>query len=551
MKPKYIIFILLAVISFSCNDNETSYIWQSNEILYSNPDSVLYLLSLIDNPSKLKDENKAEYWRIRSLAHNLKHTAMVNDSPVLFSLNYYKSKDDTAKIKETYLLAADCYKWIEKRDSTISLLTEAWKYAESVKDTAFLITSLRKIGFFYLENKEKEKAVNTYKKIIAQVPDPFSYYILALQDDNKDSVLYYRDKSIESALYRKDTLATCHYLRNYASILYINKEYHKAEESIRQIKKLSPKCANTDLIYLLLSQINIASGNIEAAQEYLNKASEISKSNAKNLNDSNDLLNSIATTNINSILQAVIDTKEGKVIDVSSICAFNDSIISSIERKNEILNVQQADQLNLETRNMRLTISKYRIQTAFVISIFSAVVLILFFYLYLLKRKRRFEEVQERTETLQTLYRQALNVKDEKEKNSLLFKNTLLQQLGIMRLIAGSTVPRSQELLRQIINISNETVSTESLLIWKDLYSIIDSIYNNFYTSLSEKYGYLLSGKEIQLCCLLCANFSTIEISAIMQLSIQTIYQRKSSIRKKLNMDEKEDIILFLKEDLQ
>ena len=71
-----------------------------------------------------------------------------------------------------------------------------------------------------------------------------------------------------------------------------------------------------------------------------------------------------------------------------------------------------------------------------------------------------------------------------------------------MRLIAGSTVPRSQELLHQIVDISNETVSTESLLVWKDLYSIIDSVYDNFYTSLLKKYGNLLIEKEIQLCCL-------------------------------------------------
>lgn len=544
---KPIIFILfLTVISFSCNHKTPVYLQQANEVVYSNPDSALSILYQTVFPSKLKDYDKAEYWRIRSLAHNLKRTAMINDSFILFSLDYYKSGNDTAKITETSLLASEYYTWVEKKDSAINILTEGLKYAETTKDTALISTFLHKIAYTCLEKKEYEKATGIYKKIIAIAPNPFSYYILALHDNDRDSVDYYRDKSIELALQKGDTLSASHYLRNYASVLYMDKKYHKAEEFIQQIEKISPKYASTDLNYLLLSQINIALGNIDFAQEYLDKALELSKNNRGEAS-----LNQIATENIYFILQSLIDTKKGKTVDISSISAFNDSIISSIVRRNRILDEQQTEKENLEKRNLHLAISKYRVQTTFAVSVLILVIIIIFLYLYVLKRKRKFGEIRERTETLQKLYRDALSVKDIKENNSLLFRNTLLQQLGIMRLIAGSTVPRSQELLHQIVDISNETVSTESLLVWKDLYSIIDSVYDNFYTSLLKKYGNLLIEKEIQLCCLLCADFSTIEISTIMQQSMQTIYQRKSSVRKKFNMDEKEDIVLFLKEKIQ
>lgn len=43
------------------------------------------------------------------------------------------------------------------------------------------------------------------------------------------------------------------------------------------------------------------------------------------------------------------------------------------------------------------------------------------------------------------------------------------------------------------------------------------------------------------------AEFSTKEISVVTQQSIPTIYQRKTNIRKKLGMDEKEDIIDFIR----
>jgi DNA-binding CsgD family transcriptional regulator len=52
--------------------------------------------------------------------------------------------------------------------------------------------------------------------------------------------------------------------------------------------------------------------------------------------------------------------------------------------------------------------------------------------------------------------------------------------------------------------------------------------------------------KEINICCLLCANFSTKEIGILTQQSDATIYVRKTSIRKKINANEKQDIVVFL-----
>ncbi|HBZ34312.1 MAG TPA: hypothetical protein DEO38_04335, partial [Bacteroidales bacterium] len=76
-----------------------------------------------------------------------------------------------------------------------------------------------------------------------------------------------------------------------------------------------------------------------------------------------------------------------------------------------------------------------------------------------------------------------------------------------------------------------------------------------FYTRLVEKYGDkgqsdketkyqgpVLNEKEIQLCCLLKADFSTKEINMLTRQSMQTIYQRKTQIRQKLNLAEAEDI---------
>ena len=80
------------------------------------------------------------------------------------------------------------------------------------------------------------------------------------------------------------------------------------------------------------------------------------------------------------------------------------------------------------------------------------------------------------------------------------------------------------------------------MLNWNDLYKAIDYIYDNYYTLLAAEYSNTLNEKELQLCCLLKANFSTKEISILTQQSVRTVYQRKTQIRQKLGLEEKADI---------
>jgi DNA-binding CsgD family transcriptional regulator len=65
-------------------------------------------------------------------------------------------------------------------------------------------------------------------------------------------------------------------------------------------------------------------------------------------------------------------------------------------------------------------------------------------------------------------------------------------------------------------------------------------------TDAKEEVKRLLNEKEIQLCCLLKANFSTKEISIVTQQGIRTVYQRKTVIRQKLGIEEKGDIAEYL-----
>lgn len=541
--------ILLLIVFFtfvgliSCTQSDRQLLEEAGELAKEQPDSALVLLSKIENSYRLEERDKADYWRIRSYAHYRSKRSMTTDSLILYALRYYEMHQDTTHLFESYLLAGAYYQWKLELDSANHALHKGLEIAENMEDSAQTAHFLYKLGMLELDRNNNEKAVEYFKRRISCVPQSYySYYLIGIFSEG-DSVSYYLDKGVELALQSGDTLSAAHYLRNHAALLVKDKAYSDAAKLIRRTGELSDFYKDFGANHHLMTEIFIGMNKLDSAQYYVDKAkNEERKSSFGAYTD----INLIGDRNASYALQAIIDTKQDKETDLIPMYRFNDSIISETVRKNKML-LEQIDERNiLEQQNLKLLITKQRTRMVFTIVLVLVMLSLVFVYVYTLQRKRKLEEVEERAESLQKLFREALQVKDEKQDNNQLFRKTLLQQLGIIKLVATAPVKQNNGLLHQIIDISNESVSTDSLLNWSDLYSIIDSIYGGFHTKLKEKYGDILIEKEVQLCCLLCAGFSTVEISAVMQQSMQTIYQRKSTIRGKLKMEDKEDILSFL-----
>lgn len=173
-------------------------------------------------------------------------------------------------------------------------------------------------------------------------------------------------------------------------------------------------------------------------------------------------------------------------------------------------------------------------------------------YFYYRNRIQRLAEAEDRVDTLTRMLKEAQSVTEEipnernKRQKMRLFQKILLQQLGIIRIVASTPTSQNQAILKRIASISEGKIQTNSLLVWSDLYQVIDRLYDNFHTRLTEQYGHILTEKEIQISSLLCAGFSTKEIGVITQQSDATIYVRKTSIRKKVGASEGQDIVSYI-----
>ncbi|MDE6058190.1 MAG: LuxR C-terminal-related transcriptional regulator, partial [Muribaculaceae bacterium] len=163
-------------------------------------------------------------------------------------------------------------------------------------------------------------------------------------------------------------------------------------------------------------------------------------------------------------------------------------------------------------------------------------------------RRQREREKEERIEALQKMvdeYKSAPAPKESVVPDSPALRSVMLRQLGIIKMVAETPTEQNREMLRKISSLNGET--NGELVDWKNVFEIIDTLYSGFYTKLHNQYGGSLTLKEEQIIVLMVAGFSTKEISVITAQTTSTIYVRKSSIRKKLGVPEKEDIVAFLR----
>ena len=163
---------------------------------------------------------------------------------------------------------------------------------------------------------------------------------------------------------------------------------------------------------------------------------------------------------------------------------------------------------------------------------------------YGLNKRRRAIEAEEKTEVLNKM------IEELKQSNSIssdqnILRRSMLQHIGIIKMVAETPTEQNRKMLQRISSIESDTKG--SLINWENLFEIIDNLYAGFYSHLHRIYGNVLTKKEEQIIILMMAGFSTKEISVITGLTTSTIYVRKSSIRKKLNLTEKQDIIEFLR----
>ena len=541
MKKLLYLFIISSILLCACRHTDnTTLLRQADAVIYGNSDSAMKLLSSIKNPERLPFEEKMLYGWLRTFAHNVRGASMAEDSLILPAFNYFVAGSDTVKMLNSYVLKSQYLYWQKKHEEAMTVLDSGIAAATACRDTYLIVhmLSLKANKYVYVE-KNYKKAIEAHLRAIAVREDEGLCFSLgiAMGLQGNDSASYYMDRSIELVGQKKDTVRLVHYLRNYAQMLsYISNDYEKAVAVSKRLRNLAPDGGQIAMTDLVLTECFLKMGKLDSAQYYLDQGRALLASREKLL----------STENMMNYYQGLIDYTRHRTFDFLKVMRYNDSVHNALYALQSTIQRKDESKESLSNANLMLTVERQEAQLTLLGCLLLLVIVGGGAFFYIRGRRHRLIEAEERIETLNRLLADATKGDgeqgvagntDKEVEDGQFFRKILLQQLGIIRLVATQPTSQNQELLRRISGITNRELPVESLLVWEDLYPVIDRIYDGFYTQMNRRFGSVLIDKEQQLCCLLCAEFSTKEISVVTQQSIPTFISGKQISERNLEWE--------------
>lgn len=544
---RIIYLLLVIVILASCSKTEPrqdTKISLAEQLMVSNPESALAILEAID-PSDLKvDSLKARFHYLKAFGHMKRNRSMIEDSLITFAHKYYRGKDIVKDIRSGIALAF--YKfWVGDSPGSITMLDSLTKLP-NVPDS--LMTEVLRIRVLLGTSEYQGRQIiplakrlhilenDTLRKMEAK------YMLLAGYEyaGEIDSALYLVNELIDYARSRHWGDKQFLFMVEQAQLLT---ESGHDGESDRLIDEIFSKAGHdngaADMLHFQYAINALNRGNVNLAAHHLKTADSI----AVRLRGDEDAY----FRSYSNLLHAMIDFRQTGRIKLTHINRLNN-------RQNERFNRMKASQWEsergaLRQQNRALTLkaeSEHKTVIILIISLAAFLILGGSAGIFIIRRQRE-RDNEERIEALQKMvdeYKSAPSQETDKADSTAL-RGIMLKQLGIIKMVAETPTEQNREMLRKISAIDGET--NGELVDWGKVFEIIDSLYSGFYSKLHRQYGEQLTPKEEQIIVLMVAGFSTKEISVITGQTTSTIYVRKSSIRKKLGVPEKEDIVESLK----
>lgn len=544
---KIISLLFVIAVLASCSKLESRYdrkISQAELLMPVDPDSAMTILESIDQYDFKSDSLKAKFHYLKAYGHMKLNRSMVGDSLISFAHNYYRGKDIVKDMRSGTAFAF--YKfWVGDTPGSITMLDSLTKLsnvpdslmAEALRIRVLLGTSeYQGRQIIPLAKRLQILESDTLRKMEAK------YMLLAGYEyaGEIDSALYLVNELIDYA--RSQDWGDKQFLFMVEQAQLLTESGHDGE-SDRLIDEIFSKAGHdngaADMLHFQYAINALNRGDVNRASRFL----AIADSLAFKLRGNDD----VYFRSYSNLLHAMIEFKQTGRIKLMHINGLNN-------RQSERFNRMKASQWEsergaLHQQNRALVLkSESEHKTIIILIISLAALLMLGGSAWILILRRQHErDNEERIEALQKMveeYRSAHTQEPEKADSSSV-RSIMLKQLGIIKMVAETPTEQNREMLRRISAIDGKT--NGELVDWEKVFEMIDSLYSGFYRKLHRLYGEQLTPKEEQIIVLLIAGFSTKEISVITGQTTSTIYVRKSSVRKKLGVPEKEDIVEFLK----
>ena len=536
--------VVLCVASCSKSMSHDTSLDKAEQLMRSNPDSALAILESIDHADIKADSLKAKLYYLKAYGHMSRNRSMIADSLISFAHNYYRGKDIVKDMRSGLALA--WYKfWIGDTSGSIAML-DSLAELHDVPDS-LMAQTLRIRVLLGASEYQGQEIIQLAKRLCQLETDSLrqieaKYMLMGgyLYAGKVDSALNIETELIDYARRHKLGDWEFQFAVERAQLLSETGREDESDSLIGEIfRKAGPENGGADLLHFQYALNALNRGDVSSAVSHIAIADSLAD---KMRGDDDPYFRSYS-----NMLHAMVDLKRTGRVKLIQITGLNNRQTERFNRMKASQWESERGALNQQNRALALKAeSRQKTVIILVVSIFALIILGCSAWIIRVRRQRE-RDNEERIEALQKMvdeYR-ATPMQDPGTTDSSALRGAMLKQLGIIKMVAETPTEQNREMLRKISAIDGET--NGELVDWGKVFEMIDNLYSGFYSKLHRQYGEQLTPKEEQIIVLMVAGFSTKEISVITGQTTSTIYVRKSSIRKKLGVPEKEDIVEFLK----
>ena len=532
----------------ACANGDVQRVQKAEELLTVNRDSAMAILREVVRPDQLPEESKALYWFCVADIRANTMQSLSEDSMICWAAQYFRDRWLQDGAYEDYMMKAGMEEafywwWNDDKEKAQQVLQRQQRYAEEIAEKKgehiWEVILLRISAELAMRDYDYEH-VRDYTEALVRLGDEKAIHLDEVaRVYNGMAITYFylgeydkMEESFEKAIaHTSDSAFVVNVVRrNYADLLG---EIGQTDRAIRMHEELATIYRDGDSWLLVeslysLSRLWLNKGDKQRADRYMREAEELFETYKETISSPS------AEAGLLAHRQVLNYALHGNY-QMMPLATYNNQWQENDYIRYRVAEAKERSMSDLREQVLRQKLAKQR-QTILIVGLVCVVLGLCLLLVYLYRRRQRLLlEKEEEIETLRNMLASA-----DKPDNKESVRKLMLQQLGVIKTIAGTPTEANQQLLARLMALNEETAN--ALIDWSSIYQTIDLVYDGFYTRLMQKYEKVLNEKELQLCCLLKADFSTKEINMLTRQSLQTIYQRKTQVRQKLSLAEAEDI---------
>ena len=551
MKSKFLTGLIGAMalcLMSACANGDVQRVQKAEELLPVNRDSAMAILREVVRPDQLPEESKALYWFCVADMRANTMQSLSEDSMICWAAQYFRDRWLQDGAYEDYMMKAGMEEafywwWNDDKEKAQQVLQRQQRYAEEIAEKKgehiWEVILLRISAELAMRDYDYEH-VRDYTEALVRLGDEKAIHLDEVaRVYNGMAITYFylgeydkMEESFEKAIaHTSDSAFVVNVVRrNYADLLG---EIGQTDRAIRMHEELAAIYRKGESWLLVeslysLSRLWLNKGDKQRADRYMREAEELFETYRATISSPS------AEAGLLAHRQVLNYALHGNY-QMMPLATYNTQWQDKDYIRYRVAEAKERSMSDLREQVLRQKLAKQR-QTVLLVGLVCVVLGLCLLLVYLYRRRQRL--LLEKEEEIETLRNMLASADKSDDKESV--RKLMLQQLGVIKTIAGTPTEANQQLLARLMALNEETAN--ALIDWPSIYQTIDLVYDGFYTRLRDKYKDVLNEKELQLCCLLKADFSTKEINMLTRQSLQTIYQRKTQVRQKLNLPEAEDI---------